>query len=238
MFTTHDGGAALKTTCASSRRGIDMTTYCKVCRLCRTEMPGKNSVALFSLAGEQQRLSTRISELLDVSVAKDDGLPGHICKKCKHRLEYLEKAAEDLVDFRDQAQAYQRLLLPQVRGPLKRTKESSGTFVSPDTARVRPVAKRSVTASRMLDFGPGSSHQPEREFKLTASVHVQTSNVYIHPVRSREPCCSVTSRTTTTCTTLARTTAIQHYGRNLGATPTATICGITTAPSQAQVGVK
>lgn len=140
-----------------------MSTH--ICRLCRAEVAAKHSVSLFSLAGEQQRLSGRIDELLDVRVTKDDGLPGYICRKCKSRLELLEKAAEDLVDFRDQARASQLLLRPPVRGPLKRTKESSGTFVSPDTARARPTAKRQVTASRMLDLGPSSSSEPERESK-------------------------------------------------------------------------
>ncbi len=134
-----------------------------VCRLCRATIPTKHSISLFSPGGVQQRLPTRITDLLDVSVASNDGLPGHICVKCKRRLESLEKA-EDLVDFRVQATACQQVLALLARGPLKRTKESSGTFVSPNTAKARPLSKCPViTTSRMLDFGPSSSDEPERE---------------------------------------------------------------------------
>lgn len=40
------------------------------------------------------------------------------------------------------------------KGPLKRTKVSSGDGVSPDTAHARPPAKKLST--RRLDFGPSS----------------------------------------------------------------------------------
>ncbi len=141
-----------------------MSAQCStnVCRLCRVTIPTKRSISLFSPGGVQQSLPTRITDLLDAGVASNDGLPGYTCVKCKRRLESLEKAAEDLVDFRDQANMCQRTLATLVRVPLKRTKESSGSFVSPDIAKARPIAKRPVTTtSRMLDFGPTSSDERE-----------------------------------------------------------------------------
>ena len=42
----------------------------------------------------------------------------------------------------------------RLHGPLKRAKVSSGDGVSPDTASVRPPAKR--LSSRRLDFGSSS----------------------------------------------------------------------------------
>lgn len=56
-----------------------------------------------------------------------------ICSMCKKRLEVLEGAAIDLVDFQTQAQDATTSLSKR---PPKRTKETSGSVeVSPDTAR-------------------------------------------------------------------------------------------------------
>ena len=51
----------------------------------------------------KQQLPSRIENLLDVKVAGNDGLPQHICEKCKRRVETLERATEDLGKFRSQA---------------------------------------------------------------------------------------------------------------------------------------
>ena len=140
-----------------------------LCRLCRVVVPTNRSISLFSHRGVQQRLPTRIASLLDVTIARDDGLPQYICEKCKRRLESLEKAAEDLEAFREQAKACQRTLSIPAVGPLKRTKESSGAFTSPDTAKARSPAKRPVGPAgtkRMLYFGLCSTDKHERTFTI------------------------------------------------------------------------
>ena len=92
-------------------------------------MPSNTAVSLVSHTAVQQRLSSRITDLLDVPVTQADGLPGHICRKCKRKLERLEKAAEEH----------------------KRTKETSSSIgVSPDTLKPRLPAKR--LTQRHLDF--------------------------------------------------------------------------------------
>ena len=103
------------------------------CRLCRTVVPTKRSTSLFSPLGLQQKWASRIEHLLDVSAANNDGLPAYMCDKCKRRLVYLEKAAEDLSDFREQARKSRRFTVVS-RGQLKRTKDTCGSVVSPDTA--------------------------------------------------------------------------------------------------------
>ena len=115
-----------------------------VCRLCRATVLTNRSISLLSHGGVQQRLPTRITCLLDVNVVSGDGLLRYICERCKRRFEALEKAVADLEAFRKQAKTCQRTLSLTAVGPLKRTKESSGTFVSPDTAKARPPAKRPV----------------------------------------------------------------------------------------------
>ena len=126
----------------------------RTCRLCRSLVAVNHCIALFSRGSAQQRLSTRITDLLDVSVDANDGLPQGVCEKCKRRLEHLEFAAQDLVDFRKLARDSYTALVPP-RGPLKRTKESSGEIgVSPDIAKSRPPLKKQTAAtSKRLDFG-------------------------------------------------------------------------------------
>ena len=132
------------------RARIAMSTI-DVCRLCRSNIITKNSVALFSNAGIQNKLADRITDLLGVRVVSGDGLPQQICKKCKRRIETLERATKDLVAFRDQAAAnYNQLAVS--RGSLKRTKVTSGDVcVSPGTASARPPSKK--LSARRLDFG-------------------------------------------------------------------------------------
>ena len=80
----------------------------------------------------------------------NDGLSRYVCEKCKRKLDRLEKAAEELEDFRRQvAHTYTQLGLS--RGELKRT--SSAVGVSPDTEKSRPPSKKLFR--RRLDFEQG-----------------------------------------------------------------------------------
>ena len=64
-----------------------------VCRFCGSSVANSHHrVALFGKKANQQRLASRISALLDVSVNDDDGLPNLICAKCKRRFETLGTA--------------------------------------------------------------------------------------------------------------------------------------------------
>ena len=116
-------------------------------------MPNDAAVSLFSHTAKQQRLSGRITDLLDVPVTQADGLPEHICRKCKRKLERLEKAAEELESFRSEAKNTYSILSLK-RNELKRTKETSSSIgVSPDTLRSRPPAKK--LTRRHLEFENG-----------------------------------------------------------------------------------
>ena len=65
-------------------------------------------------------------------------------------LETLERAATDLVAFREQATiTYNQMIVS--RGSLKRPKATGALCVSPDTASARPPSKK--LSSRRLDFG-------------------------------------------------------------------------------------
>jgi len=91
-----------------------------LCRLCRASIASGSDVCLFSQTAVRQNLPGRITDLLDVPIAAKDGLPQHICNKCKRKLERLEKAAEELEDFRTQASS-NHTILASTRRELKRT---------------------------------------------------------------------------------------------------------------------
>lgn len=122
-----------------------------LCRLCLVSVSSGHAVCLFTQRAEKQRLCSRISDLLVVPVADKDGFSQHICERCKRKLERLEKAAEELAQFRRLASnSYSKMSLQ--RGELKRTKDtSSSAGVSPDTAKVRPPSKKHL-ARKQLDF--------------------------------------------------------------------------------------
>ena len=113
-----------------------------LCRLSRASIASGSAVCLFSQVAVRQNLPGRITDLLDVPIAAKDGLPQHICHKCKRKLERLEKAAEELEDFRTQASS-NHTILASTRRELKRTKETSTSVgMSPDTAKSRPASKK------------------------------------------------------------------------------------------------
>ena len=88
-----------------------MTTI--LCRLCQSSSPSDVAVSLFSQTAVQQRLLGRITDLLDVSVAQNDGLPGRASAR---KLERLEKAAEELDNFSSEAKHSYSTLAPFLEG--------------------------------------------------------------------------------------------------------------------------
>ena len=124
------------------------------CRVCCSNCPSRNMVALFSPTALKEELPARITDIVQLPVDERNGFPRCICQPCKRRLVTLEKAIVDLRDFRRQAQeSYRTFMLAQVRS-LKRTKQSSADVgVSPDTAKARPPSKKPLTAAKRLTFG-------------------------------------------------------------------------------------
>ena len=120
------------------------------CRLCNPSVAKNRAVFLFSPGSLQHNLPARITGLLELSVHISDGLSTHICERCKRRVDSLETAVTDLADFKQLAKDSYATSFS--RGPLKRTKESSGEIgVSPETSKARPPLKRLTT--KKLDFG-------------------------------------------------------------------------------------
>ena len=72
-------------------------------------------VALFRQKANQERLTSRISALLDITLNDDDGLLKLKCAKCKRRVESLEKAMMmDLTKLRSVAVLQSELSLHAV----------------------------------------------------------------------------------------------------------------------------
>ena len=143
------------------------------CRLCVQKISSKHSVNLFRNENFQQSLAARVVALLDVPVEANDGISQVICERCKRRLVRLEKAAEELTDFRKLASDNYQSFLP--RPSLKCTKETSAMVgVSPDTQKARPPPKRFTT--RRLDFGQSSS--AGEKMNITVAVRLSHSDVH------------------------------------------------------------
>lgn len=123
------------------------------CRLCRAVVPAKRSTSLFIPLGLQQKWASRIEDLFDVSAAHNDGLPVYICDIFKRRLVLLGMAAVDLTNFREQARKFS---VVASRGLLKRTKDTSGSAVSPYIMNAIPQPKRLSSLVKRLDFGESS----------------------------------------------------------------------------------
>ena len=58
----------------------------KYCRLCGSEKDIDRSINVFSKSGIRKILAKTISELLQVSIEEDDGLPPNICRHCEGKL--------------------------------------------------------------------------------------------------------------------------------------------------------
>ena len=106
-------------------------------------MSSKRLWSIFSSSGVASSLASRITDLLDVSVSRKDGLPAQICSNCNTRITKLEKALADLATFKSIAQCSVAAFEGWHRQPLKRTKETgSDVGVSPNTLRERPPSKQ------------------------------------------------------------------------------------------------
>ena len=72
-----------------------------VCRLCGSSVTySHHRVALFGKKDSQERLASRISTLLDITLNCDDGSANLMCAKCKRRVESLETAMMNLTKFK------------------------------------------------------------------------------------------------------------------------------------------
>ena len=93
------------------------------CRICLAETESKHSTALFTATGLSQGWPSRLTELLQVDVAKDDGLPRHICRSCRGKVATIEGKLQNL---RALAQESLRKLRGKCSGERKRSKDTSG----------------------------------------------------------------------------------------------------------------
>ena len=118
---------------AIRRSHVVMGAYC---RFCVQKISSKHSVSLFKSENFQQALGWKsCSPLLDMLVEANDGFSQVICERCKRRLVRLEKASEELSDFRKLAHDSYQSFLP--RSSLKRTKKTSAMVgISPDTQKL------------------------------------------------------------------------------------------------------
>ena len=110
-------------------------------------------VALFGKKASQERLASRISALLDITLNHDDGLPNLMCVKCKQRVESLEnhtwgrKSLKGLINCLLKTRTFIILtsLLYRVRTLTSHnTEESENSPESPHLGEIKRMRKQCV----------------------------------------------------------------------------------------------
>lgn len=120
----------------------------KFCRLCGSEKDVDRSTNVFSKSGIRKNLAKTISDMLQVSIKKDDGLPSNICRQCEGKLLGFSEFKSSVIDM--QSQLRQSVTT-------KRCKVFSPTL-EPDQ-KVRVVENRS--SGRSLTFADHENAKPQ-----------------------------------------------------------------------------
>ena len=111
-----------------------------LCRVCYTESDSKHCTRLFT-DSDNQALTCRISELLQISIEEGDGLPTMICRSCLGKFKTIESKIDNLrVLAHSNCLAYLKSHTSVCTH--KRPKSTSGIGVSPTTSQVQPLPKR------------------------------------------------------------------------------------------------
>ena len=134
----------------------------KFCRLCGSEKHVDRSTKVLSKSGIRKNLGKTISELLQVSIKEDDGLPSNICRQCEGRVLGLSEFKSSVINM--QIQLKQSVAV-------KRCKVFSPTL-EPDQ-KVRVVENRS--SARSLTFADHENTKPESN--ISSSVLQKSSGM-------------------------------------------------------------
>ena len=119
-----------------------------ICRICLSKTERSHCTNFFSPDSIKCSLATRMSQLLEVPILKDDGMSCYVCRGCKGKFSTIENK---LSGMRSVAKSSHQKLQHDIV-PRKRPKNTSGTNeeVSPHTARSRPAAKRGTAHKRLF----------------------------------------------------------------------------------------
>ena len=76
----------------------------KFCRLCGSEKDVDCSTNVFRKSGIRKNLAKTISELLQVTIKEDVGLPSNICRQCEGKLSGFSEFKSSVISMQSQAQ--------------------------------------------------------------------------------------------------------------------------------------
>ena len=142
MLPAHGGGELVCMQVISIMAGTLSTrdSVLHLCRVCYTDSEYKHCTGLFT-DSKNRALTSRISELLQISIEEDDGLPTMICRSCLGKFTTIESKLGILRALaHSSCEAY--LKSNTNVSKRKRPKSTSGVGVSPTTSRVQPLPKR------------------------------------------------------------------------------------------------
>ena len=156
------------------------------CRFCRSLIPPNKTVHLFTNIAVQKNWPSRITQLLEVPVERQQQFSNYMCITCSSKIERLERAVKELQAFRVMA----RCSYDRVQGPLKRVKQTSGVGVSPDTTRARPQSK--LSRRRLTYCKHALLKHLSLSLALSYACHTHTQHTHIANynahVRAHTPC--------------------------------------------------
>ena len=118
------------------------------CHICSAEVDSRHSFALFSSSSLKEDCPRHASELLQLSVTDEEGLPRHLCKNCKAKILSVEEKVQKL---RTQAQLTLQLL-EEKRSVRKWAKDTSSGIVSLHTIAVHPACHYQSSTSPTIQM--------------------------------------------------------------------------------------
>ena len=146
----------------------------KYCRLCGSEKDIDRSTNVFSKSGIRKNLAKTISELLQVSIKEDDGLPSNICRQCEGKLFGFSEFKSSVINMQSQ--------LKQSVTP-KRCKVFSPTLEPDQKVRVveNPSSVRSLTFAdeNTKPESNISSSLPQMNSDMDCVDHVPTGALFV-----------------------------------------------------------
>ena len=120
-----------------------------ICRLCASDKDFQHFANIFSVTGERKKLPEKISELLNISISEEDGLPSKICRQCDGLLRRFS-------EFKTMVLETQNELKSKVTK--KRCKVFSPAMCEPEK-KVRAVEKNRSSARSLFNDDSANSVQ-------------------------------------------------------------------------------
>ena len=111
----------------------------KICRLCASDKDFQHSTNIFGVPAEKKNLREKMSELLNISIGKGDGLPSIICRQCDGTLRRFSEFKTMVLDTQNQLKLKVTTKRCKVFSPAKCEPEKKVRAVEKNRSRARSL---------------------------------------------------------------------------------------------------